>query len=86
MNHRPIQYLADHEQSGRALFTRRNDAHAWVEEQTDFHHGDQNARWVDGGEHDWEALRLDDGTTAGTVYALQLDGTLPDDDDAGDLD
>lgn len=78
MSNRPIQYLADHNRSGRALFTRRDDARAWMEEQTRYHHPDQTARWVDGGEHGWQAHRLGDGTTAGTMYALQLDRALPD--------
>ncbi|MGY0065163.1 hypothetical protein ACWY4P_53585 (plasmid) [Streptomyces sp. LZ34] len=78
MSHRPTQYLADHARSGRALFAHRDDAHTWTEEQTSFHHPDQTFRWVDGGEHGWQALKLADGTTAGTVYALQLDGRLPD--------
>ena len=91
MPHRPTQFLslADHKRSGRALFTRREDARAWMEDQTRFHHPEQTARWIDGGEHGWQALKLADGTTTGTVYALQLDDRLPDrlpDYDADDWD
>lgn len=77
--HRPVCYLADHEQSGRALFSDNTEARSWIEHQTGFHHPGKATRWVDGGHHGWQALRLPDGTTAGHVYALQLDGTLPDD-------
>lgn len=78
MSNCPTQYLADHTNSGRALFTHRDDARAWMEEQTSFHHPSQTVQWVDGGEHGWQALNLADGTNTGTVYALQLDGVLPD--------
>jgi hypothetical protein len=80
MTSRPVHYLADHERSGRGLFARREDARQWIEDQTNFHHAGQATKWVDGGHHGWQALRLGDGTTAGTVYEMKLDGLLPDDD------
>jgi hypothetical protein len=81
MAHRPIHYLADHERSGKALFSRREDARTWLEEQTAYHHDGQATKWADGGHHGWQALRLGDGTTTGTVSELKLDGVLPDYDD-----
>ncbi|WP_331756693.1 hypothetical protein [Streptomyces decoyicus] len=82
---RPTYYLADHAKSGRALFSVPTDAREWLEYQTDYHHAGQEVRWIDGGDHGWEALRLADGATAGSVYQLKLDGTLPD-YDANDRD
>jgi hypothetical protein len=76
---RPFYYLADHEQSGRALFSSNAEARSWLEYQTDYHHAGKATRWVDGGEHGWQALRLPDGTSVAHIYALQLDKTLPDD-------
>jgi hypothetical protein len=78
---RPLYYLALHGQSGHALFSEDSEARQWMEYQTDYHHPGQSTTWVDGGHHGWTAQRLDDGTTAGTVYAIRLDGTLPDHDD-----
>lgn len=69
-------YLAVHPRAGRALFRLPEDAREWAERQTDYHSG-QESRWVSGGEHGWEALRLPDGKTAATVYALMLDEKLP---------
>ena len=82
----PTYFLADHALSGRELFSSNTEARRWIEYQTDYHHAGQAPRWVDGGEHGWQALRLPDGTTAGHIYALQLDKTLPeslDDEDFG---
>jgi hypothetical protein len=70
------RYLVEHARASRKLFTWPDDARDWAERQTDFHYPQQSARWVSGGEHGWEQLRLDDGTTAATVYRLTLDETL----------
>lgn len=69
-------YLAQHPRAGRALFRLPEDAREWADRQTDYHHPGQEPRWVSGGEHGWEQQHLPDGTTAATVYALMLDGTL----------
>lgn len=81
---RPFYYLADHDQSGRALFSSNTEARNWLEYQTDYHHARKATHWVDGGEHGWQALRLADGTSVAHIYALQLDQTLPDDLDDED--
>ena len=75
---RPFFYLAEHAESGRELFSSNDEARRWVEYQASYHQPDATTRWVDGGEHGWQALRLGDGTSVGHVYAMQVDKHLPD--------
>ncbi|MDK1473626.1 hypothetical protein QNO07_09360 [Streptomyces sp. 549] len=72
------RYLVEHSRASRKLFTLPGDAREWAEKQTHFHYPRWSTRWVSGGEHGWEQLRLGDGTTAATVYTLLLDETLED--------
>jgi hypothetical protein len=62
-----LYYLAEHPNSGKALFTQLSEAQRWLEYQHDYHRDmlDEpqdvaeaaNTRWVDGGEHGWHSLR-----------------------------
>jgi hypothetical protein len=61
-----LYYLAEHPDSGKALFTRLPEAKRWLEYQHDYHRDmlDEpqdvaeaaNTRWVDGGVHGWHSL------------------------------
>ncbi len=74
----PFYYLAETDKGARELFSDREEARRWLEYQTRFHHPGQDTRWVDGGDHGWQALRLPDKHSAGHVYSLWLDKTVPD--------
>lgn len=59
-------FLAEHPDSGKALFTRLPDARRWLEYQHDYHRQrfDEpsdvaeaaDVKWVDGGDHGWHSL------------------------------
>lgn len=76
-------YLVDHPRSGRALFSKLDDAREWADEQTRYHCPDITVHWIDGGGHGWHAQRTASGGTfdgAATMYALQVDQHAPRDD------
>ncbi len=76
-------YLVDHPHSGRALFSKLDDAREWADDQTRYHCPDITACWADGGDHGWHAQRTTSGSTfdgAATIYTLHIDEHAPRDD------
>ena len=61
-----LYYLAEHPDSGKALFTQLSEAKRWLEYQHDYHAqmfdephdvaAAADVRWVDGGVHGWHTL------------------------------
>lgn len=82
-----MPYLADHPRSGRALFTKKDDAFDWMNYQNTHHYPDLDlAKWVTVGTEDTSVPRLpsgkpgrdEDGNPAGgAIRYLVLDERAP---------
>lgn len=82
-----MPYLADHPRSGRALFTKKNDAVGWMNYQNEYHYPDLDlAKWVTVGSEGTSVPRLptgkpgrdkDGNLAGGEICHLVLDERAP---------